>query len=193
MDATERRRLLFEKVTANNQRRKREELLRRLPPDLSHVLRGSTCVYSVEIDSILRRFLPFNRSGVGSSGITPPNYHYVEVGWENKMLALLPRLPVPHRAGRGFLMLDAPAGVYFERQVFYLPDVPLFVVEFRWALPLLTELWSYCTGGLFLVEEDLRAGVLVDKYCGILPEDPNPNEIAYEVGLWPVQADEGGG
>ena len=192
MDATERRRLLFEKVIANNQRRKREELLSRLPPDLSHVLGGSPCIYSVEIDSVLRRFVPFNRSGVGSSGFMPPNYDYVEVGWENKMLALLPRVVVPHLAGQGFLMLDAPAGVYFEGHLYYLPDVPVFLVEFRWAVALLTELWSYCIGGLFLVERDLRAGVLIDKYCGILPEDPNPSEIAYEVALWPVQPDEVG-
>lgn len=190
MDAAERRRLLFEKITANNQRRKREELLSRLPPNLFRVLNGSPCVYSIEIDSILRRFLPFNRSGVGSSGFLPPHYEYAEVAWENKMLGLLPRVVVPRLTGRAFLLLQPPCVVYFEGQEFYLPDVPLFEVEFRWAAPLLKDLWAFCTGGLFLVEQDLRAGVLIDNYLGILPEDPNPREIVYEVALWPIRSNE---
>src|SRR5260370_1211719 len=102
MDAATRRRLLFEKVTANNQRRRREALLSRLPPRLSNVLGGSPCIYSVEIDPILRRFLPFKPSGVGSDGSVPPYYKYAEVAWESKMLGLLPRLVVPRLAGKAF-------------------------------------------------------------------------------------------
>src|SRR5262249_27155930 len=169
MDAAARRRLLFEKVTANNQRRQREELLSRLPPHLSNVLGGNPCIYSVEIDPILRRFLPFNRSGVGSEGFMPPHYNFAEVAWESKMLALLPRLVVPRLAGKAFLLLKPPSGVHFEGQRFYLPDVPLFVVDFQWAAPLLKDLWPYCTGGLFLVEQDLRAGVLIENYIDYLP------------------------
>ncbi len=193
MDAAERRRLLFKKVTANSQRRKREELLNRLPPHLSGVLGDSLCIYSVEIDSILQRFLPFNQSGLGSSGFMPSHYVYAEVAWEDKMLTLLHRLVVPPFAGKAFLLLQTPADVRFEGQGFYLPDIPLFVVEFRWAVPLLKDLLAYCTGGLFLVEQDLRAGVLIDIFCGIVLEDPNPSEIAYEVALWPVQSDDPNG
>lgn len=190
MEAVERRRILFEKITANNQRRKRDELLHCLPPSLAGVLGDSPCIYSIEIDSILRRFLPFNRSGVGASSFIPAHYEYAEVAWENKLLARLSRLVVPRLVGKAFLLLKPPTGVRFEGQDFYLPDLPLFVVEFRWAVPLLTDLWACCTGGLILVEQNLRAGVLIDNYIGYLLEDPNPREIIYEVGLWPVQADE---
>jgi hypothetical protein len=190
MDTAERRRILFEKITANNQWRKRDELLHRLPPSLAGVLGDSPCIYSIEIDSILRRFLPFNRSGVSSSSFMPPHYEYAEAAWENKLLARLSRLVVPRLVGKAFLLLKPPTGVHFEGQDFYLPDLPLFVVEFRWAVPLLTDLWACCTGGLILVEQDLRAGVLIDNYIGYLSEDPNPREIIYEVGLWPVEPDE---
>jgi len=187
MDDHERRRILFEKITANNQRRKREELLHRLPPNLSNVLGGSPCIYATEIDSILRRFLPFSQSGLGSLGIMPPHYEYAEVAWENKMFDLTPRLVIPKLAGRAFLLLKPPTGVHFEGQGFYLPDVPLFVVDFQWAAPLLKDFWAYCTGGLILVEQDLRAGVLIDNYIGYLQEDLNPREIVYKVALWPVK------
>src|SRR5262249_9863042 len=86
-----------------------------------------------------------------------------------------------------FLLLKPPSGVHFEGQRFYLPDVPLFVVDFQWAAPLLKDLWPYCTGGLFLVEQDLRAGVLIENYIDYLPEDRNPKEIVYEVALWPTE------
>ncbi len=190
MGAAERRRVLFEKITANNQRWKRDDLLHRLPPSLAGVLGDSSCIYSIEIDSILRRFLPVNPSGVGSSSFMPPHYEYAEMAWENKLLARLCRLVVPRLIGKAILLLEPPTIVHFEGQGFYLPDTPLFVVEFRWAAPLLTDLWTCCTGGLILVEQDLRAGVLIDNYIGYLSGDPNPREIIYEVGLWPVQPDE---
>jgi hypothetical protein len=192
MDAAERRRMLFDKITANNQRREREHLLRRLPPHLADVLGNSPCIYSTEIDPLLRRFLPFDRSGVGSSGFFPPHYQYAEVASDDKLLALLSRLGVPRLAGKASLLLKTPTGVFFEEQGLYLPEIPLFVVDFQWAAPLLNHLWACCTGGLFLVEQDLRAGLLIDNYIGYLPEDWNWREIVYTVGLWPVQPDERG-
>ena len=181
MDAEERRRLLFEKIAANNQRRQRERLLSRLPPRLSQILGGSPCIYSVEIDPILRRFVPFNRSGIGPKEFLPPHYVYAEVAWESKMLALLPRLVIPRTAGKAFLLLQSPT---------YCPDIPLFVVEFRWASPILQDLWAYCSSGLLLVEQDLRAGVLIGTSGGYLPEDFNPKEIVYELALWPTQPED---
>jgi hypothetical protein len=178
MDAEERRRVLFEKIAANNQRRQREKLLSRLPTHLSQVLGGSPCIYSVEMDPILRRFVPFNRSGIGSEEFLPPHYEYAEVAWESKMLALLPRLILPRLAGKAFLLLESPR---------YYPDIPLFVVEFRWAAPILKDLWTYCSRGLLLAEQDLRAGVLIGTSGGYLPEDFNPKEIVCELALWPTQ------
>lgn len=190
MNDAERRKLIFEKVTANNQRRKREELLNKLPPHLSGVIGGSPCIYSIQIDSILRRFLPFNRTGLGSSGMAPSHYDYAELAWENQVIALLPRLVVPGLVGKAFLLLKSPDEVHFEGRSFYLPDVPLFTVEFRWAIANLKDLWANCEGGLFLVEQDLLAGVLIDTFSGVLPEDPNPCEVGYEVALWPDQPDD---
>jgi hypothetical protein len=190
MNDAERRKLLFEKVTANKQRRERDELLDRLPPHLSGVIGGSPCTYSVQIDSILRRFLPFNQTGLGSSGMVPPHYGYAEVAWENQVIALLPRLVVPRLAGKAFLLLKSPEEVHFEGHGYYLPDVPLFTVEFRWAVAHLKDLWDNGEGCLFLVEQDLVAGVLIDTFSGILPKDPNPSEVVYEVALWPDQPDE---
>ena len=46
----------LEKITANNQRREREHLLRRLPPHLADVLVSSPCIYSTEIDPVLQAF-----------------------------------------------------------------------------------------------------------------------------------------
>ena len=41
------------------------------------------------------------------------------------------------------------------------------------------------TGGcLALVSRDLARGAVIDSYLGILPEDPNPAEVVFEVAAW---------
>ena len=178
MDAAARRQVLVEKAKSNHQRRQREELLNRLPPHLANILGECICIYSVEMDQVVRRFLPFNSSGIGAERVMPPQYHCVEVAWESEMFDLAARLVVPRDAGKAFLLLNPSADVRF--------GAPVFVVDFQWAAPLLKELWPYSTGGLFLVEQDLQAGLLIDTYIGYLSEDLNPREIVYEVALWPT-------
>ena len=184
MDAAQRRKLLSEKLMANAeklmanaQRRNREELLGRLPAHLSTVLSVSPCIYSSAIDPILQRFLPFAEAGIGPSAFVPPDYHYAEVAWEEKMLALANRLVVPQVASPAFLWLHE--------------EFPLFVVDFRWAISLLKDLWDQCDRGLFVVEKDLRAGLLIIPVIGYLPEDPCPSETLYEVAVWPAQSADG--
>ena len=189
MDATERRRLLFEKINANHQRLKREELLNRLPPHISRVLGDSRCIYSVEIDPILRQFYPFSQSGIGTSSSPPLGYKYAEVSSVPKLFHLLSHPVVPPTTEKAFFLLQPPSGVQFEGRGYYMPDTPLFEVDFQWAAPLLKELWSYCRDGLLLVEHNLRAGVLIDNYIGYLP-DWNPREIIYQFAMWPAPPDE---
>jgi len=169
-------RLLCEKIAANNQRRQREGLLRRLPPHLSEVLSTSPCVYAPDIDPVLRRFLPIKAEGIGlSPPTTPPGYAFTEVGWEHKALALAAQVERP-TSGQAYLLLEQPT------------SLPLFRVDFRWAFPLLGDLWDACraTRVLALVEERLLTGVVIDTYCGYLPDDLGPAEVVYEVARWPV-------
>ncbi len=174
--AGDRSRLLCEKIAANNQRRQREGLLRRLPPHLSEVLSTAPCVYALDIDPVLRRFLPIKPEGVGLPPTSPPGYAFTEVGWEHKALALAAQAAPPPASGRAYLLLGQPT------------SLPLFLVDFRWAFPLLGDLWDVCraTRVLALVEERLLAGTVIDSYCGYLPEDLGPAEVVYEVARWPV-------
>jgi hypothetical protein len=34
------------------------------------------------------------------------------------------------------------------------------------------------------VAEDLSAGVLISNYSGYLPDDPNPDDWVYGLGMW---------
>ena len=86
--------------------------------------------------------------------------------------------------------MQSPSTVKFDGREFCVPQTPLFVVDFCWAAAILIELWNYSTDGLFLIEMEMKAGVLIDTFCGILPEDPNPREIGYEVALWPAESKE---
>jgi hypothetical protein len=190
MDAEARQRLMFEKAVTNNQRRQREQLLSRLPVNLAHVLGDTRCIYSVDLDATLQRFLACSRSGMGTPRFMPPHDDFAEVAWEEKMLAFLSRLVIPRNSGKAFLLLQSPTSVKFDGREFCVPESPLFVVDFCWAASILVELWNYSTAGLFLIEVDIKAGALIDTSCGILPEDPNPREIGYEVGLWPAKSNE---
>lgn len=37
---------------------------------------------------------------------------------------------------------------------------------------------------LGLARQDFRAGILLSNYCGYVPEDRNPDEVVYELGVW---------
>jgi hypothetical protein len=61
---------------------------------------------------------------------------------------------------------------------------PVYEVRFGWVRQRIAALWEFSPQMLGVVGPDLRAGILMSNYCGYVPEDWNPDEVVFEVGLW---------
>ena len=176
--------LIFEKATANAQRRQRENLLRLLPQALSAPLSSADCTYFPESETILHRFLPVTAAGIGGRPLTrPSNYFFYEVGWKDKAIRLLPD-PKIATSCASFLLLRPPYIVEFQEQQYWACDLPLFHIDFRWGAGVLQELWQFASGCVALVTADLGSGIVFDSYVGVLEDDPNPAEVVFEVAVW---------
>jgi hypothetical protein len=183
---------IFEKANANKQRRRREELLRALPGHLSGRLAEAGAVYTPDAHSLLQRFLPATRSGIGHpDAVMPAGYWFQEVAREEEVPALLPHA-LAWTSQSAYLVLHPPSVVSFQDRRYLVPHTPAFVVNAHWAWDHLRELRSFTRRFIALVATDLLSGVVVDDYLGILPDDPNPSEIVYEVAVWPYSGAEPG-
>lgn len=183
MDAATRKRLIFEKGTANAQRRAREKFLRAASPDVRELLSASECIFTPESDALLRGFLPITAAGIGTPQHQPSCYCFREFAWEEKVFASL-RDAEELSQGPAHLAVGPPHGVFFENVGFYVPDLPVFVVEFRTAARMLEKFWSSAYQFIALVSVDASAGVVIDNYIGYLPDDINGDEVVYEVASW---------
>lgn len=183
MDAATRKRLIFEKASANAQRREREKFLQMAGPDVCELLSASECIFTPESDAILRRFLPITGAGIGTPQSRPSSYSFREFAWEAKVFA---SLQDAERLGEGpaFLVTGPPHGIIFGDDGFYVPDLPVFMVEFRAAARYLEKIWSSDRRFIALVSLDVSAGVVIDNYIGYLAGDFNVSEVVYEVASW---------
>ena len=91
-DSQVRRRRLFERIHANQQRRRREITLSRLRPELAAVLISRPCIYSPEADRVLRQVLPISPLGIGGGSKPPPGYSFTEVSRHVAALAAVENL-----------------------------------------------------------------------------------------------------
>lgn len=183
MDAATRKRLIFEKANANAQRREREKFLQAVSPDVCELLSARECIFTPESDALLQRFLPIAAAGIGTPQHHPSGYSFCEFAWEAKVFASL------HDAaelseGPAYLAVRPPHGVMFEDDGFYMPDLPVFEVEFRAAARMLEKIWPSAHRFIALVSVDVSAGVVIDNYIGYLPDDFNASEVVYEVASW---------
>ncbi len=183
-EAFARKRELFVKATANSQRREREKLLSALPPELAEPLANVECVFYPDSESIMRGLLPITADGIGSPNpVRPRGYNFREVGWPGKAIEGLMSSRIEFD-GSAYLLLGRTDGIWFNGQENLVPQVPLLCVDFQKAKGMLEKLWPFANNEIALIAQHLRAGMVIDSYSGILPEDPNPNEITFAVVAW---------
>jgi hypothetical protein len=171
MDAESRKRLLSEKLAANYQRRQRERYVADLPPDLSIYLIRRECAYSPEFDAFKEQWYPVTEHGIGRQQKMPTGYRLLIVYWPDEALALAERLGSAHDTA----------------EALFAPNLegPGFIVEFGWVREQLPILWPYSPQRIGIVRRDLLAGLVIDNYAtGPADKNPNPEDVAFEVGLW---------
>ena len=177
--------LLFEKAHANLQRRRRETLLSSLRSDLASILVDCPCIYTPEADRVIRCFLPISQQGIGGDSKPRDGYVFTEMSRQESALGTVEKMERPDAEKTGYLLLLSPSVLAFQGKQFWVPEQPVFIVNFLWALSELESLWSYAGDFIALVSEDLATGVIIDNFCGQLAADPSPDEIVYEVAVWP--------
>jgi len=186
LSSEDRKNLLFEKATANEQRRQREAFLASLPFDLRTYLETCACVYTPEATEILQSFFPVSEVGVGyRKQLLPQGYLFKEAVKVEEALSIVRELGSKHDAAEGILMMNVASELWLEHpsDAVLVPLLPLFRVNFGWAYQSFKRLWKFSSNCIYLTTVDLSAGLGIDHYYGVLTNDNNEG-LVYEAALW---------
>ncbi len=187
LNSLERKKRLFEKATANAQRRSRESFLASLPFDLRSYLEKCDCLFTPEAHEALHRFYPVTEVGIGyREQRLPQSYSFLETARIEKALAAARQIKSSHDDADGLLMLCPAMESWLEERekAILVPEIPLFKVNFGWARQAYARLWKHSFQCVVLVKDDLSVGMVIDHYCGVLPDELNDEELVYEVAWW---------
>lgn len=163
---TERQMLLRHKLEGNSQRNSRRACLASLPDDLGSELSGCPFLSSAEYAAIASQFI-ISAEGYGSPPLRPSDYFYCEFAWRPKVLEEIGKPDARHDTQPAFFWLGG--------------DNPIYQVKFGWVRANFDRLLQYQLGVIAL---DNSAGLVVDEHCGYVEDDPNPDEVVFEVANW---------
>ena len=166
-----RKQLLETKLEANSQRLARKDYLNKLPENLKEYLSEKEYVQTPEKEEITIKGVFWIRpGGLGKILYKPKNYHFQEFSFEKDIL----------------LAAKSISNKYNEEQAFFYPFMknPIYCVEFGWVKSNLNILFGYSNCELGVVTTNLNVGIVLSHYCGELPNEPNPDEMVYELATW---------
>jgi hypothetical protein len=169
MDATERQRILWERLTANQQRLARQRYLQRLPPALASYLDACPIILTPQFDALIPYFR-ISPDGIGTPPYRPDGYTFTEYSWPDQALAAPVRL--------------SPADDHLLSYFWPSGGNPIYRVEFGWVRHHLAELWPHSPQELGAMTIDHTKGFVISNYSGYLNHDPNPEEVVFEVAVW---------
>ncbi|HYE17856.1 MAG TPA: hypothetical protein VEA69_05400 [Tepidisphaeraceae bacterium] len=147
--------------------------LRKVPKALAAYLTGRPLVLEPERTALAQRWFFFGAGGVGlSAPVVPPGYRFEQFGFPEKAFADV--------AGLRFDDADDRASAV----MYPMQSWAMYRVEFGWARAALEGLYPISKSGIGVVTDDGRAGVVVRRFAGNLPADPNPSKLHFEVAAW---------
>ena len=165
---TDRTLQLQQKLQGNHQRNLRREYLAALPDTLYRDLSACEFLPISEFTIISSRFL-VRPEGYGQLAVKPDDYLFAEFAWSHKVLAEVQKSDSRHDS----------------QPAFFWPTIegPIYRAEFGWVRSNFDRLFSF-NDRVAVIAGDSSAGIIVDEYCGYLPNDYNPDEVVYELGVW---------
>ena len=186
-EMTNREQLLKSKLAANQQRLARQSYLSKLPLCWSAYLSHCDIVQSPELDEIAKspeldeiakspeldeilKLLRMQPEAIGEDTHQPQGYIYREFSREAQLLAAVRSVDARHD----------------KKEAFFYPSLgnPLYRVQFGWVRNNLEGLFQYGPDELSVVTTDLKTGIIISNYCGQLADDPNPDEIVFQLATW---------
>ncbi len=159
---------LQQRLQGNHQRNLRRKYLDSLPDDLCRDPSGCDFLPISEFTLISERFL-VRPEGYGRLAVKPDDYLFAEFAWRHKVLE----------------EVQKSDGRHDSQPAFFWPTIegPIYRVEFGWVRSNFDRLFSF-NDRAAVIAIDSCAGMIVDEYCGYLPNDYNPDEVVYELGVW---------
>ena len=157
---------LQQKLEGNHQRNLRREYLDSLPADLCHDLSECEFLPVPEFTIISERFL-IRPEGYGHLAVKPDDYRFTEFAWPHKVLEEVQKTDGRHDSQPAFFWSINHGTIYR--------------VAFGWVRINFDRLFD---DRVAVIAVDGSAGIIVDEYAGCLPNDYNPDEVVYELGVW---------
>jgi hypothetical protein len=173
MTHEQRRELLERKLAENTARRAREAFLASLPAEYRDYLAVCPIVQGERATGVAS-WLWVGEQGLGYTELhQPPGYSYSLSGWSHKLLARIAALGDTHDAADAY---------------FWFRGNPIYEVTFGWVRTRFAALYALSPENLGVVRQDFQAGIVMNSYWDFSPgcvlEDPNPDEVARNLGVW---------
>ena len=157
---------LQQKLESNYQRNLRRDYLDSLPDDLCCDLSACEFLPISEFTLISERFL-VRPEGYGQLAVKPDDYLFAEFAWRHRVLKEMQKTDRRH---------DSQPAFFWPMNY-----GPIYRVDFGWVRANFDRLFD---DRVAVVTVDGSAGIIVDEYAGCLPNDYNPDEVVYELGIW---------
>lgn len=173
----ERKRLMNEKIVIVHQKENRKSFIKNLPSDLAEkFIECSYITYPSDqaiIEDIFNIIKSIQQNGqIGKTYYEVINNCYKEVSWEKQVESLVKSL---------IFNCTSKAAYFWNME----REAPIFILDFNFARSIILQIWKLIKyDRLLVVTEDFKEGIVIDHYGGYLLEDPNPQEIVYEVTAW---------
>ena len=160
--------------------REHHRYLAKLPAKVAEYLNQREWVLEPRRTKIVLTWMTFEEKGVGLKRVKRPgNYQFRKFGDHDSIYRWL-------RRAWGNSYDGADAWLYPMR------TLPIYRVNFGWArkhLKLLDEATRAkgsraLPAGIALVREDHRAGIVMERFAGLLDAQPNPSRQYWEAAMW---------
>ena len=175
-ELSDRKKRLNEKLNIAQQKIVRTDYIKKLPIDLNNQIRDMSFITSPEKEMVLKKLSNysklFNLNKQDNVKLTLDGYFYKEYSWTNQVIQGVSKLDRRHDT----------------EEAYYLPfseNSPIYIVKFGWAKENFSRLWDISSNyDVCIVSLDFAAAIITSHYGGYLCDDPNPNEVVYEIESW---------
>jgi len=169
MENEEPHRILQDTLRANSQRNASQSYINALPPKLSYYLKQRPLIPTSEAAPITRLFL-IHPLKLELERTKLLGYVYRTFSWSKDLLEVAQSLGAEHDRDNAYF---CPCN-----------SNPFYEVRFDWFRQNLKILFEHSQEQLGAIAHDGSFGLVISSYIGHLQNDPNPDEIVYELAIW---------
>jgi hypothetical protein len=173
--------MFSDKLHINFQKINRQEFIKKLPLQVVKIIESAEYILYPDSEKIFNRWLYGSKEGLGETKQKPKFFTYRNVSWPEEVLKIVKDIQID----------DGCAGYYYNFFTSNQPSSlnsknPIYKVKFGFLRENFEVLWNICLENFSFSAEDFSKGILIDYYIGYLENDPNPDEVIYQIITWGV-------